>query len=69
MRGLHDDNHYPSERTIRRKRQSYEAGEDEVIADNPRPEDWLPQVMIEVCQDILQGLEALDAARAHLTIE
>ncbi|MFL5661712.1 MAG: hypothetical protein ACJ8BW_10230, partial [Ktedonobacteraceae bacterium] len=69
MRGLHDDNHYRSERTIRRKRQSEEAGEDEVIADNPRPEDWLPQVMIEVCQDILQGLEALDAARAHLTIE
>ena len=69
MRGLHDDNHYRSERAIRRKRQSDEAGEDEVIADNPRPEDWLPQVMIEVCQDILQGLEALDAARAHLTIE
>ena len=30
--------------------------EGEVVADNPRPEDWVPQVMVEVCQDILQGL-------------
>ncbi len=39
--------------------------DDEVVADNPRPDEWLPQVMVEVCQDILQVLEALDAVRTH----
>jgi hypothetical protein len=34
----------------------------EVIADDPHPEEWLPRIMLEVCQDILSGLEALDAA-------
>ncbi len=38
---------------------------EEVEADNPRPEEWLPQVMEEVCQDILQVLEALDAVRSQ----
>src|SRR5437764_12165223 len=38
MQGLHDDNHYRSERTIRRNRQSVEEGEDEVMADNLRPQ-------------------------------
>lgn len=37
----------------------------EIVADNPRPEEWLPQVMIEVCQDILHGLEALDSVRTY----
>ncbi len=70
MRGLHDDDHARSERMVRRRRAvDDEAGEGEVIADNPRPEDWLPQVMVEVCQDILHGLEALDAVRSHLAVE
>ncbi len=33
----------------------------EVIADEPHPEEWLPRVMVEVCQDILNVLAALDA--------
>jgi len=28
----------------------------------------LPQVMVEVCQDILQGLEALEAVRTHSSL-
>ncbi len=70
MRSLHDEQRPRGERTMRRRRESSdEPDADEVIADNPRPEDWLPQVMIEVCQDILHGLEALDAVRVHLAVE
>ena len=69
MRGLHDERHYhSSDRAARRRRREIDdedREEEEAIADNPRPEDWLPQVMVEVCQDILQGLEALEAVRMH----
>ena len=65
MRGLHDDSHIRSTRFASRPR--HEIDEDDeiekVVADNPRPEEWLPQVMIEVCQDILQVLEALETVR------
>ena len=65
MRGLHDDLHPRSGRFAPHRR--HESNEDEeleeIVADNPRPEEWLLQVMIEVCQDILQVLEALDAVR------
>ncbi len=53
MRGLHDDTAYDEE------------GEEETVADDPRPEEWLPQVMVDVCQDILQVLEALDSVRSQ----
>jgi hypothetical protein len=53
MRGLHDDAAY------------HEQGEEETVADDPRPEEWLPQVMVEVCQDIMQVLEALDSVRSQ----
>ncbi|HLZ81681.1 MAG TPA: hypothetical protein VKP04_08625 [Ktedonobacteraceae bacterium] len=67
MHGLHDDHHAHAERGNRRRRREMDEDneEDEVVADNPRPEDWLPQIMVDVCQDILQVLEALDAVRAH----
>ena len=69
MRGLHDDHHYhSSEQAVWRRQHEIDDEdheEDEVVADNPRPEDWLPQVMVEVCQDILQGLESLEAIRTH----
>ncbi len=68
MRGLHDYYfHYHSERTTHRRRREIDeqAEEGEAVADNPRPEDWLPQVMVEVCQDILQVLNALDAVRSQ----
>ncbi len=50
MRGLHDDANYE---------------EEDMMADDPRPEEWLPQVMVDVCQDIVQVLEALDSVRAQ----
>jgi hypothetical protein len=71
MRGLHDEPHLRSSRSVQRHRHSSgeedEEDEDEIeaAADNPRPEDWLPQVMFDVCQDIVRVLEALDAVRAH----
>jgi hypothetical protein len=69
MRSLQDDQHYhSSERTgwqRQREIDDEDHEESEVLADNPRPEDWLPQVMVEVCQDILQGLEALETVRTR----
>jgi hypothetical protein len=72
MRGLnelHDNAHYPvSGRFIPRRHRQIDEDEEEdeeVVADNPRPEEWLPQVMVEVCEDILQVLEALDAVRSQ----
>lgn len=78
MRGLHDlhddhgDLHAHTERSLQRRRHTLdedeqeEEREHEIVADNPRAEDWLPQVMVEVCQDIMHVLEALDAVRAQV---
>ena len=66
MRGLHDTPHNRSARFIHRSRSEAvgddddEENEVEVVADNPRPEDWLPQVMFDVCLDICQVLTTLD---------
>ncbi len=73
MRGLHDDAHSRSGRFIQRHRPAAdeddeEEEQNEVVADNPRPEEWLPQVMMDVCQDILQVLDALDTVRIHTHI-
>lgn len=62
MHGLHDD---PQIHNSRRHDQEESEEEEEPIADNPRPEEWLPQVMIEVCQDILHVLAALDATLSY----
>jgi len=66
MRGLHDHFHNRSNRFAYRKRFDKDESDEEVevIADNPRPEEWLPQVMVEVCQDILRVLDALDSVRS-----
>ena len=67
MRGLHDDPHTRSGRFVQRRHREIDEDDtmDEVIADNPRSEEWLPQVMVEVCQDILQVLEALNAVHSY----
>lgn len=56
MRGLHDTTQSYDPRG---RRDEEEGGE--VVADDPHPEEWLPHVLLEVCQDILNVLEALDA--------
>ncbi len=61
MHGLHDD---PQMHNSRRHGLE-DSEEEEDIADNPRPEEWLPQVMVEVCQDILHVLAALDATLSY----
>jgi hypothetical protein len=68
MHSLHDDPPTHTYRSSYRQRTRDEEEEKEVVPDNPRPEEWLPQVMIEVSQDIVHVLEALDAARSHGTL-
>jgi hypothetical protein len=71
MRGLHDAAHNRSARFIQRSRPAADDDdneESEVVADNPRPEDWLPQVMFDVCLDISQVLETLDAITVYKNI-
>ncbi len=63
MHGLHDDPQMHSSRRRRDLQDSEEA--DEFIPDNPRPEEWLPQIMVEVSQDILHVLAALDATLSY----
>ncbi len=59
MRGLHDEPPSYSERiTSRRQREGDDERDLEIIADAPRPEEWLPQVLVEVCHDITQVLES-----------
>lgn len=69
MRGLHDDPQTRSARSLQRYRSANEEDEEidgreeiEASADNPRPEEWLPQVMDEICQDIVHVLEAMERA-------
>ncbi len=57
---LHDGEHAQMRRKLARMQNS--AGNEEILADNPRPEEWLPQAMIDVCQDILHVLAALEMA-------
>lgn len=73
MRGLHDDPQTRSARSVQRLRSINEEDEDadereeaEAAADNPRPEEWLPQVMEEICQDILRVLKAMETAYPEL---
>ncbi|HLG60428.1 MAG TPA: hypothetical protein VKY19_00740 [Ktedonosporobacter sp.] len=69
MRGLHDSE--PPQRRLTSSHFGARADEEggEVMADNPHPEEWLPQVMVEVCQDILHVLEAFDATIAFKSSE
>ena len=71
--GLHGLHEGPEEHARRRQEQQKEIEEhsDEeepaVIADHPQPEEWLPEVMEDVCQDILQVIETLDATLSYNT--
>ena len=65
MRSLHDDHLTRLERKTRRNDIHEENEEGTLTADDPQPENWLPQVISDVCQDILQVLEALDTVRSH----
>ena len=70
MRGLHEDPQARSARSVQRYRSINEEDEEaddereeiEAVADHPRPEEWLPEVMEEICQDILRVLEAMETA-------
>ena len=68
MRGLLDErpSHNGHISPRRRHRDTEEDHEDsEIVPDSPHPEEWLPHIMDEVCQDIIQVLEALDAVRSY----
>jgi hypothetical protein len=59
MSGLHDDLDLESGYVYLAE------GESPLV--EPHPEEWLPQVMEEVCQDILHVLAALDASVSYHT--
>ncbi|MEO6891263.1 MAG: hypothetical protein ABI456_17330 [Ktedonobacteraceae bacterium] len=62
MRGLHDESPSYLERfTSRRLHGGDDERDLEISADTPHPEEWLPQVLVEVCHDITQVLEAFSA--------
>lgn len=68
MRSLHDSPLTRSISPIQRHRsvndedEADERAEVEAAADHPHPEEWLPQVMEEIAQDILRVLEAMENA-------
>jgi hypothetical protein len=64
MHGLHDDPQM-HDSCYNRDLQDSEEADEEAIADDPHPEEWLPQIMVEVCQDILHVLAALDATLSY----
>jgi hypothetical protein len=64
MHALHDELHFRTGRLAQPRYHGIEEEDiDEIVADNPRPEDWLPAVLEDVCQDIMKVLEALDSVR------
>jgi hypothetical protein len=68
MHGLHEGLEEYARRLRERQKQIAQNSEEDdssIVADDPRPEDWLPQVMDDVCQDILQVIETLDAALSY----
>jgi hypothetical protein len=67
MRGLHEDPYIHQQRRAESRQRAFDEDDEggEVIADNPHPEEWLPQIMEEVCQDVLHVLKALDAAVSY----
>ena len=68
MRGLLEDRPSQNGHTPLRARHrdnDEEHDEQEIVPDNPHPEEWLPSIMGDVCQDIIQVLEALDAVRSY----
>ncbi len=60
MHGLHDDPLLPIRRDI-----NHIGDGDEVVADDPHPEEWLPLVMVEICQDILRVFTALNTVVSY----
>lgn len=69
MRGLHEDPQTRTPRSIPRRRSVNDDDEEETVeheeveaaADNPRAEEWLPQVMDDICHDIQRVLEEMEA--------
>jgi hypothetical protein len=58
MRGLHEDEPAPEQSLLIQT----DDGDTEqiVLSDDPHPEEWLPAIMTEVCQDITQVLAAFE---------
>jgi hypothetical protein len=62
IHGLHDEPQLPVQRLRVRTEDEREYEElGEIVIEEPQPDKWLPRVLLEVCQDVLQVLAALDA--------
>ncbi|MHB8598936.1 MAG: hypothetical protein ACYDER_19220 [Ktedonobacteraceae bacterium] len=73
MRGLLEDRPSQNEQNgraslHRHRDDDEEHEEEEVVPDNPHPEEWLPRIMDDVCQDIIQVLEALELVRSYRSL-
>ncbi len=70
MRGLLEDRPSHSEQLSLRHHHhdDEEHEEEEIVPDNPHPEEWLPRIMDDVCQDIIQVLEALELVRSYRSL-
>ncbi len=66
MRGLLEER--SAQNGHHRRDEDEEDEAQEVVPDNPRPEEWLPPIMEDVCQDIIQVLEALEAVRSYRSL-
>lgn len=69
LSGLHEDPQSYAQRTREKTHSDLEDEGGEIVADDPHPEEWLPQVMVEVCQDVVAVLEALDATIFYNTAD
>ena len=58
MSGLHEDEPAPEKSLLIRTDDG--DAEQIVLSDDPHPEEWLPAIMTEVCQDITQVLAAFE---------
>jgi hypothetical protein len=67
IHGLHDDPQPPRRRHLTLGSEVAESLSSE--PDEPHPEDWLPQVMLEVAQDIVHVLAALDTTLSYHSSE
>ena len=70
MRGLLEEHSTQNGHIQGRRHRDEDEGDEpqEFVADNPHPEEWLPRILEDVCQDIIQVLEALEAVRSYRSL-
>jgi hypothetical protein len=65
MRGLHEEADFSNEDEVVETHVLNVEENDEHDLSEPHPEEWLPQIMVDVCQDIMHVLAALEATLSY----